>query len=268
MRVALIAITIILSALTASGGEKPAITKHYADSLLQFTERGLFGVELLIKGAHPKVGTNTMQIILHDKYDGDVPGAEITVTPWMPSLGHGVFERPVVTERGGGLYTIDNIQFDMGGLWELMIGVKKDDQSDRVTFEFPGVKGDHGHAMMHAPAVADLDFSTTRLSARSVFKASYASKVEPIGINRIHSWELKVETSDGRPVTGAEIGVDGDMPEHGHGLPTKPEVVQELGAGSYLIGGMKFSMPGWWIIEFRVRAGDKEDTVTFNLLLK
>jgi hypothetical protein len=45
-------------------------------------------------------------------------------------------------------------------------------------------------------------------------------------------------------------------------------VVRELGAGSYLIGGMKFSMPGWWIIEFRVKAGDKEDTVTFNLLLK
>jgi hypothetical protein len=269
MRVAVIVMTIVLSSLTAfADGDNPAITKHYAGSLLKVTEKGLFGVELMIKGEQPKVGTNAADIILHDRNDRDVPGAEITVTPWMPSMGHGVFEKPVVTERGGGLYSVENIHFIMEGPWELKIAVRKDDQSDMVTFEFPDVKGELEHHMMHAPAPADLDLSTTSLSAHHVFRISYASKLEPIVINKIHSWELKVETPDGSPVSGAEITVGGDMPQHGHGLPTEPEVVQELGAGSYLIGGMKFSMPGWWVLDFHVKAGDKEDTVHFNLLLK
>ncbi len=58
------------------------------------------------------------------------------------------------------------------------------------------------------------------------------------------------------------------MPQHGHGLPTEPEVTQELGDGYYIVEGMKFSMPGWWIINFHIKTQDDEDSVTFNLYLK
>jgi hypothetical protein len=267
MRVAVIVMTIVLYSLTAfAEGDTPAITRHYGNSLLKLTETGLFGVELMIKGEQPKVGMNAADIILHDRNDRDVPGAEITVTPWMSSMGHGVFEKPVVTERGGGLYTVEDIRFSMEGPWELKIAVKKNDESDRVTFEFPDIKGEHEHAVTHAPA--DLDLSATRLSDRHIFKVTYGSKLEPIVINRIHSWGLRVETTDGRPVSGAKITVGGNMPEHGHGLPTAPEMIRELGGGGYLIGGMKFSMPGWWVIEFHIKTGDSEDTVHFNLLLR
>ena len=40
------------------------------------------------------------------------------------------------------------------------------------------------------------------------------------------------------------------MPEHGHGFPTVPEVTEYLGDGKYLVEGLKFSMPGWWVGQF------------------
>jgi hypothetical protein len=31
---------------------------------------------------------------------------------------------------------------------------------------------------------------------------------------------------------------------------------------------MKFSMPGWWVINFTIKAQGKKDSVAFNLFLK
>ena len=44
----------------------------------------------------------------------------------------------------------------------------------------------------------------------------------------------------------AAITVDGGMPQHGHGFPTRPRVTRDLDDGTYLLEGMKFSMTGWW----------------------
>jgi hypothetical protein len=243
-------------------------TKHYEQSLFNMTEKGLFSVEMVIKGKELKVGVNSLDIIVHDKDDKDVVGAEMAVVPWMPSMGHGVFEKPVVTERGGGLYSVDNIILIMGGHWQLKIHVKKDGREDNAIFDFPDVRGTDEHAMTGTPSPSSLDLSSTRFSAHKVFKVSFTSRLDPIVIDRMHSWELKVETPDGQPVSGAQITIDGGMPQHGHGLPTEPAVTQELGDGRYLVGGMKFSMPGWWIVNFHIKARDREDSVTFNLLLK
>jgi hypothetical protein len=132
-----------------------------------------------------------------------VAGAELTVTPWMPSMGHGVFERPVVTERGGGLYSVGNIDLIMGGHWELRVQVKKDGLEDNATFDFPDVRSGEAHPMTGAPSASSLDLSATRFSAHKIFKVSFTSRLDPIVINRMHSWELKVETPQGLPVTGA-----------------------------------------------------------------
>jgi hypothetical protein len=58
------------------------------------------------------------------------------------------------------------------------------------------------------------------------------------------------------------------MPQHGHGLPTSPQVTQNLGNGDYLVEGMKFQMPGWWEVRFSISAGAQTDTITFNLTLQ
>lgn len=113
-----------------------------------------------------------------------------------------------------------------------------------------------------------LDYSTTRLSENGVFQATIAPSAEPIPINQIHVWTLRVEAADGTPVEGATIAVDGDMPQHGHGLPTQPQVTQDLGDGNYLVEGMKFQMTGWWVVDFDIDSDGRSDQVRFNLMLK
>jgi hypothetical protein len=121
-------------------------------------------------------------------------------------------------------------------------------------------------ACMHAAASAD--DTRASLSQRGTYRVSYASDTSPIPINRLHHWTVHVEGTDGQPVTDATIKVDGDMPGHGHGLPTRPRVTQNLGNGDYLVEGMKFQMGGRWVMEITVDAGGQMDTAKFDLELR
>jgi len=256
-----------LAAAAQEGHKHGPFTKHYDSSLFEVTKNGLYSVEMVLGDHELMTGVNAVEIIIHDNKDRDVVGAQITVTPWMPTMGHGVFDQPVITEKGGGLYAVDNITLIMTGLWELRIDINKGGAEDTAVFSFPDVKvgRNHTHMMMKVPE--NLDFATERMSENKIFSLSYKSEIGTIPINRIHEWRLMLKNADGKPVTGAQISLDGDMPQHGHGLPTVPEVTQDLGNGEYIVEGMKFSMPGWWEMKFNVRAGDKDDTVIFNLML-
>jgi hypothetical protein len=115
---------------------------------------------------------------------------------------------------------------------------------------------------------ADLDLTTTRLSNQGLYQVSYAPNRPPIAFNQIHSWILHVATPDGQPVTDATITVDGGMPQHGHGLPSQPQVTKHLGGGDYQVEGMNFQMGGWWAVDFTINANGQHDTVRFNMILK
>lgn len=120
--------------------------------------------------------------------------------------------------------------------------------------------------MSYVPA--DLDLNTTRLSEAGLYKATILPAVEPIPINQLHTWTLYVETADGQPIQDAAITVEGDMPQHGHGMPTRPQVTRNLGNGDYLVEGVKFQMGGWWVVDFTVKANGGTDKIFFNLLLQ
>ena len=113
----------------------------------------------------------------------------------------------------------------------------------------------------------DLDTSTEKLTSNGEFNVSFKSELDPITINSMHSWVLHVETTDGQPVEGATILVNGGMPEHGHGLPTSPQVTQDMGNGDYLVEGLRFQMGGWWEVKFNIAVEGKTDNVTFNIVL-
>lgn len=115
---------------------------------------------------------------------------------------------------------------------------------------------------------SNLDYATTRMSAQGLFQISYTSDVGAVPVNQIQSWTLHVAKADGQPVENAMLTVDGDMPQHGHGLPTRPQVTRYLGNGDYKVEGLKFHMPGWWVMDFTVTAHGQTDQVRFNLLLK
>jgi hypothetical protein len=115
---------------------------------------------------------------------------------------------------------------------------------------------------------ADLDTSTTVASELGIFKVSYQSSQDAQAINEIFSWTLHIETADGRPVEDAEISITTLMPQHGHPMPTQPQITQNLGDGNYKLEGLKYSMPGWWEETLTITAGDQTDLVTFNQVLK
>ncbi len=123
-------------------------------------------------------------------------------------------------------------------------------------------------AKLNSEVPANLDYATTRLSENGLFKVSYTASTGAVPVNQLHQWTLHIETAEGQPVENATINVDGDMPQHGHGLPTQPRVTKNLGNGDYLVDGMKFQMGGWWVMDFNIIANDQTDAVHFNMMLK
>lgn len=113
-----------------------------------------------------------------------------------------------------------------------------------------------------------LNLALDRPTDRNTYQIELHSLADPIEINKIHAWEIKVRNPTGEAVTNARIDVDGGMPQHGHGFPTQPKVTRELGDGRYLLEGMKFSMPGWWEIKLNVTSSLGTDDVTFNKVIE
>jgi hypothetical protein len=121
--------------------------------------------------------------------------------------------------------------------------------------------------MMRMVPPSNLDYGRTRSSEGGLYRGVIHPDGDSIPKGKLQRWTLHVEGTNGTPIDSASIAVDGGMPQHGHGLPTKPLVTRRLGNGDYLIEGMKFNMGGWWVVKFRVSAAAGVDSLVFNLKL-
>lgn len=127
-----------------------------------------------------------------------------------------------------------------------------------------------GHVMMMAgksgarrPAATEFG-----LGPRPSAQGRYIATLEPgsqLRPRQMQTVRVVVTDADGRPVDGAAIVIAGGMPQHGHGLPTRPRVTQGLGGGAYQIEGVRFNMGGWWEFKVVIEAPGGADTITFNL---
>ena len=113
------------------------------------------------------------------------------------------------------------------------------------------------------PAVADTGWT----SREGHFRVSYQSEIEPIVINRMHRWLLEITDRDGNAVREAKISVDGGMPLHDHGLPTRPRVTGETLPGRYRLEGLRFHMGGKWVLELTIEVDGVKDVVDVRLEL-
>ena len=104
-----------------------------------------------------------------------------------------------------------------------------------------------------------------RASARSLYTATIDPPPQPLKARRMMKVSVSIRDAAGNPVEGAQIDVDGGMPQHGHGLPTKPRVTRSLGDGRYEIDGLRFNMDGWWVLQLTVQSSSGNDSVIFNL---
>jgi hypothetical protein len=119
--------------------------------------------------------------------------------------------------------------------------------------------------MMFSKPPADLDYSRTRTSASGQYRGTIRPQGDSIPKGKLQSWTLHIESLNAAPLDSVVLSVDGGMPQHGHGLPTKPRATRALGNGDHLIEGMKFNMGGWWVVKFAMRSAAGPDTLVFNL---
>jgi len=108
----------------------------HAAGIAQKTEKGMFSLEMTVSGSSLKSGANAVDVVVRDKSGKGVEGAELTVTPWLPAMGHGVWEKPQVTVQGAGKYHVQNIVTNIAGRWELKLEVKKGNLKDKAVFAF------------------------------------------------------------------------------------------------------------------------------------
>ncbi len=124
----------------------------------------------------------------------------------------------------------------------------------------PGLAAQH-LIMDRGPKPAPSEFG---LGPRRSSTGAYIATLEPAaplsgkGMQRI---TLRLTDSTGAAIDSATIAVGG------HGYPTAPRITGQSGAGRYDVGGVRFSMPGWWTLSFRISAAAGTDSVTFNLKL-
>ena len=72
-----------------------------------------------------------------------------------------------------------------------------------------------------------------------------------------NTWRIQINGQDTQaPLEGCEIDLIPFMPEHGHGSPKTPTLL-ELGGGEYELSDIIFTMPGLWSMEFSMTCADR-----------
>jgi hypothetical protein len=128
----------------------------------------------------------------------------------------------------------------------------------------------HAMMMIHGTGAKRPAASEFGLGPRPSAGGRYVATLEPakpLRPRQMQTVRITVRDAEGRAIDEAQISIDGGMPQHGHGLPTRPRVTRNLGDGRYEIEGVRFNMGGWWEFKLAIAGPRGADTVTFNLNL-
>jgi len=136
----LVCCLLLLPAPNASAGDeknaKPAFTKHFKETLFDITANADFSIEILLDDKeYKKLGKDVVGLVIHNSHDEDVEKAAIAID--FRNLNTGETSTPVVKERGGGLYTVSDLDLQKEGRWKLTITVKKGAVEDSARFLLP-----------------------------------------------------------------------------------------------------------------------------------
>ena len=128
----------------------------------------------------------------------------------------------------------------------------------------------HAMMMIHGTGAKRPAAGEFGLGPRTSAEGRYVATLEPatpLRPRQMQTVRVSVRDADGRAIDEARISVDGGMPQHGHGLPTRPRVTRNIGDGIYEIEGVRFNMGGWWEFKLSVKTDSGADVITFNLKL-
>jgi hypothetical protein len=111
------------------------------------------------------------------------------------------------------------------------------------------------------------DWSLEKLTKDGKFRVALIPPVPDPPMQQIHAWSIRLMKPDGTPIENGLVYLNGGMPEHGHGLPTRPMTVGEVAPGVYRVEGVKFNMPGRWELIVAIQANGTEDFAYFNKMV-
>ncbi len=124
-----IALTLTLLSLAACGGGSSATdatcssTTTFPVSALSTvtSDSGKLTVAVHTAPYQPLVaGLACVELVVTDRATGaSVDGLTVTMTPWMPAMGHGASVTPQTTAMGEGRYLLSNVSVFMPGEWQL-----------------------------------------------------------------------------------------------------------------------------------------------------
>jgi hypothetical protein len=136
-----------------------------------------------------------------------------------------------------------------------------------ILIALSALAGGHFLMMRGAPRPAASEFGLgPRTSSTGLYTATLVP-TEPLKPRKLQAVQVTITDAQGGPIHNAQITIDGGMPQHGHGLPTRPRVTRHVGNGVYEIEGVRFNMGGWWEFTLAITTAAGTDRVTFNLSL-
>lgn len=117
-----------------------------------------------------------------------------------------------------------------------------------------------------AVAAAELRYGT--VSNDGTYFIAFTPKPDPIPLNHLFELTVRVYAADdlNRPLTDVALQADAAMPDHDHGMNTRPKVRREPD-GSFHVAGMQFHMPGHWELYLDASRGNVTERAQFDINL-
>lgn len=119
----------------APPSDETSATPGDAPAAVAETESGLTVALYSLRGETLSRGSNRVRLELTAGADRDTTDVDVTLSTFMPAMGHGASEQPELVTTEANRYTFDKVVLNMPGLWELHVGVSGDVE-DELVFEF------------------------------------------------------------------------------------------------------------------------------------
>jgi hypothetical protein len=105
----------LIAACTSSGAGADSFPSSF------MSDQGKLKIELSSQPEQPPyAGNGSLELVLTDAKTGEpVDGENITLVPFMPTMGHGTDTIPVMQAMKDGHYVFTNVNLYMPGEWQL-----------------------------------------------------------------------------------------------------------------------------------------------------
>ncbi|HED17704.1 MAG TPA: efflux RND transporter periplasmic adaptor subunit [Gammaproteobacteria bacterium] len=233
---------------------------------------GPFRVLVQLDPEQPKVGNNTLTIVLHDKDNQPVTDAQIKAVAEMPAMGTmpAMPAPATIKHTSKGMYE-GIFELSMKGVWPLTLEIRSSSTGDaRLEFDLttsrPGVRLSSATDSIIPRAAARSGFE---LSDKMIEAGKYRIqvRVEPdpprVGKNKL---TVIVNNEKGQPVQGAKVRAVAQMPAMGSmKAMNAPASISETTPGVYN-GEFELGMRGEWLLAVDIESGTLgHGDLTFNM---